>query len=252
MKKHIIIFAAAITPLAFFSCTKQTVQPEQANMVVDAGEQGLLQKRPHMPIVDLQWGLDGKFEFNGNLKEKTGQLKDAVSNSHFKPSYTADRKGMPGKAIAFNGGYGLIISNVPLDTNTSVAVWVKYDIYPTDFLVPLVEGSQSLAFHQLEDTYQASSWNGISGQYVISGAISRDWHHLVATRDANTMNFYIDGVLVGSSPTPAGGGPSVTLSEFVVGFGYNAGYKYWKGSMDDLCFYGRTLSYADVVTLYNQ
>jgi len=251
MKKHIIIFAAAITPLAFFSCTKEGVQPEQANQVVGTTEPALIQKHPPMPIVDLQKSLNGKFEFNGNLSEKTGQLKAVLFNARYKPVYTSDRKGMPGHAIEFTGGYGLVISNVPQDTSMSIAAWVKSESYPIIGNVPLIEGAGSLSFSQLENTYQAGSWNGINGQYVISGPIDRDWHHLVATRDASTLYFYIDGALVGTSPTPAGGGPANMFSQFVIGFGWNAGYQYWKGSMDDLCFYGRTLSYADVQALYN-
>jgi len=251
MKKHIIIFAATITPLVFFSCSKQGSLPEQANKPMATDEQALIQKPQPMPIVDLQKGLNGKFEFDGNLKDKNGQLKADIFNSHFKPLYTTDRKGAPNGAIQFNGGYGLVISKVPLDTNTSIAAWVRYEGYPTNGNVPVVEGSGSLSFSQLEDTYQAASWNGISGQYVISGAIDRNWHHLVATRNADMLYFFIDGTLVGSSPTPAGGGPADVFSQFVIGFGWNAGYQYWKGSMDDLCFYGRTLTSADVQALYN-
>jgi hypothetical protein len=249
MKKHILILAAAITPLAFFSCSKEGSLPEQGSNP----EQALIQKHPPMPIVDLQKDLDGKFEFNGNLLDKTGQLKAVVFNSRYKPLYTADRKGAPNGAIEFNGAYGLVIDNVPNDTSASIAAWVKYEGYPTNGNVAMVEGAGSLSFMQFENTYQAATWNSVfgSGQYVISGPIDRDWHHLVATRDASILKFYIDGTLVGSSPTPAGGGPLDAFSQFVIGFGWNAGYQYWKGSMDDLCFYGRTLSWADVQALYN-
>lgn len=252
MKKHIIIFAAAITPLAFFSCTKEGVHPEQASNVVGT-EQALIQKPAPMPIVDLQKGLNGKFEFNGNLLEKNGLLQAVLFNARYKPSYTSDRKGAPNAAIHFNGAFGLVISNVPQDTSMSIAAWVKSESYPIIGNVPFIEGSGSLSFSQLENTYQAASWNGINGangQYVISGPIDRDWHHLVATRDANMLYFYIDGTLVGTSPTPAGGGPADVFSQFVIGFGWNAGYQYWKGAMDDLCFYGRTLTNADVQALY--
>ena len=245
MKRHIIIFAAAITPLAFFSCTKEGVQPQQAG----SSEPALIQKRPPMPIVDLQKDLDGRFEFNGNVLDKTGQLKAKLWNSRFKPLYTADRKGTPNGAIEFNGPVGLVIDNVPQDTSVSVAVWVRNEFYPTNGNVPFVEGAGSLAFMQFENTYQASAWNGT---YLVSGAIDRSWHHLVATRDASLLKFYIDGNLVGSSPLPAAAFGYGPFSQFITGFGWNAGYQYWKGAMDNLCFYRRTLSWADVQALYNQ
>jgi hypothetical protein len=45
-----IIFAAAITPLAFYSSSKEGVQLRQ----VSTGEPALIQKHALMPIVDLQ------------------------------------------------------------------------------------------------------------------------------------------------------------------------------------------------------
>ncbi len=192
MKKHIIIFAAAITPLAFFSCTKEGVQPQQANKVMGTAEPALIQKPAPMPIVNLQKGLNGKFEFNGNLLEKTGQLKAVLFNARYKPSYTTDRKGAPNGAIQFNGADGLVISNVPQDTSMSIAAWVKSGSYPTNGNVAMVEGSGSLSFSQFENTYQAASWNVISGQYVISGPIDRDWHHLVGRVQSIRYWFWLE------------------------------------------------------------
>ena len=245
MKKHIIILAAAITPLAFFSCSKEGVQPEP----VSTTEPALISKPAPMPIVNLQKDLDGRFEFDGDVLDKTGQLKAKLWNPKYKLSYTFDRKGTPDAAIEFNGPVGLVIDNVPLDTSVSIAAWVKYESYPTNGNVPFVEGAGSLAFEQFESTYQASSWGGT---YVVSGLIDRNWHHLVATRDANLLKFYIDGNLVGSSPMAAGSFGYGPTSQFGIGFGWNAGYQYWKGAMDNLCFYHRTLSWVDVQALYKQ
>jgi hypothetical protein len=67
------------------------------------------------------------FEFNGNLKDKTGQLVDAKPNVPGGANYTTDRKGVLNKAILFTGRYGLDILNVPIQINSSVAVWVRYN-----------------------------------------------------------------------------------------------------------------------------
>jgi len=245
MKKHIIIFAAAITPFAFFSCSKEGVQPQQ----LSTAEPPQIQKHAPMPIVDLQKDLDGRFEFNGNVLDQTGQLKAKLWNSRYKLAYTADRKGTPNAAIEYNGPVGLVIDDVPQDTSVSVSVWVRSEFYPTNGNVPFVEGAGSLAFEQFENTYQASTWNGT---YLLSGPIDRNWHHLVVTRDANSLKFYIDGNLVGNSPLPAGAFGYGPTSQFIIAFGWNAGYQYWKGAMDNLCFYRRTLSWADVQALYKQ
>jgi hypothetical protein len=63
------------------------------------------------------------------------------------------------------------------------------------------------------------------------------------------MKFYVDGILVGSSPTPAGSNVDPLITDYNVGYGFNAIYRYWKGNMDDLRIYKRTLSAVEVSKL---
>src|SRR5258708_39526195 len=109
MQKQIIILAAAIMPLAFFSCSKESFKTQQANNSATTDEAFATQKPGTMPIIKLKDGLTGMFEFNGNLKEKTGQLADAVPTIPGVTTYTTDRKGMVNRAIQFTGRYGLNI-----------------------------------------------------------------------------------------------------------------------------------------------
>ena len=95
-------------------------------------------------------------------------------------------------------------------------------------------------------------WNNIAAQYVLSKPMNKNWHHLAATRDNNSLKFYIDGNLVGSSATPAGSAAALTASEYTIGYCFNAGYKYWKGSMDELRVYKRVISGNEVKALFNQ
>jgi hypothetical protein len=81
--------------------------------------------------------------------------------------------------------------------------------------------------------------------------MDNNWHLLVATRDATSLKYYIDGTLIGTSPTPAGYTPPANTSEYAIGYGYNNGYKYWKGSLDDFRIYKRVLSQSDVIKLKN-
>ena len=75
---------------------------------------------------------------------------------------------------------------------------------------------------------------------------------MAATRDNNSLKFYIDGNLVGSSATPAGSAAALTASEYTIGYCFNAGYKYWKGSMDELRVYKRVISGNEITALFNQ
>jgi hypothetical protein len=244
MKKQFLFIAVITTSAIFFSCSKEKIETAPMNESLESIS------KPVFKLDPLSVGLLGRYEFNNTLKDTTGKLADFTSTVG-RVLYTTDRKGVANRAIRFNQAYGLFVKNVPLDTNMSVSIWVKNDIYPVGLMVPLMEGSQAISFWQLTNTYKAFNWNTVAYQGVTSGPIDNNWHHLAATRDAISLKFYIDGNLVGTSPTPAGTGPNNVVSDYTIGYGYNAGYKYWKGNMDDFRIYKRVLSAAEVNTLAN-
>jgi len=252
MKKQISILIAAFATATLFSCTKEKIETqttiEPSEEMVTIAPKGSL-----VPILinPLNIGLLGRYEFNHTLKDTTGKLSDAVSTSSRGPIYTADRKGVANSAIRFNAAYGLDLTNVPLDTNMSISVWVKKEDIVPEYMRLIIEGTHCLTFSQDLDKYQAGAWNGTTGQYVVSGPMDNNWHLLVATRDATSLKFYIDGVLIGTSPTPAGYTPPSTTNEYAIGYGYNNGYKYWKGSLDDFRIYKRVLTISDINKLKN-
>ena len=117
MKKQFLVLAA-LTALVFASCSKekieepQTAQPEELAGIANSAAKG--KGNP------LDAGLLGRFEFDGNLNVKTGQLSPGVSTVG-RVLYAADRKGNVNSAVRFNGAYGIHLTNVPLDTNMSVS-----------------------------------------------------------------------------------------------------------------------------------
>jgi hypothetical protein len=120
---------------------------------------------------------------------------------------------------------------------------MNYDMTPKDAAIFFVEGSQSFSFgHFDQNRFQGAYWNFTTPPYIMSKPLLNTWHHLAATRDNNTYKFYIDGKLVGSSPILTPGVGTITTSEYTLGYCYNAGYKYWKGSLDDLRIYKRVIS----------
>ncbi len=245
MKKQILIFAAITT--VFISCSKEKLQTNQPDASVEIEITSSAQRPAgESPLTTLGNGLLGMFKFNGTLTDATSQL--TATSTVGRVIYTADRKGIANQAISFNGNYGLDIPNVPLGTDMSISVWVKSDMYAPENL-PFVNSPQSFALSQRENTYQMGYWNGINGQYVVSGNVSSKWHHMAATRTNKALSFYIDGKLIGSSPTPAGSGPYSSAFEYLVGYGYNNGLQYWKGSLDDLRIYNRALSATELANL---
>lgn len=249
MKKQFLICAAIATVL-IVSCSKknieapQTNQPEEITTAMSGASKGKGNT--------LDVGLVGRFEFDGNLNDKTGQVAPGISTVG-RVLYAADRKGNVNSCVRFNGAYGINLYNVALDTNMSISVWVKKDVVTLAVGTPFIEGLQSFAFAQVADAYNSGYFNlaGGTSQGVLGISLDNNWHHLAATRDANSMKYYIDGIFIGSSPTPAGSVPPDVICDWILGYGYNSGYQYWYGRMDDLRIYNRVLSSFDINKLSN-
>lgn len=248
MKKQLFILAT-ITTIVFTSCSKEKIETPQTNQPEEiagarGGGGGIVS-----PSLDL--GLVGRFEFDGNLDDKTGQLAPGTPVVG-KPIYGGDRKGVRNSAITFDEKYGVIVNAVPLDSNMSISVWMKYDMTPGDYFINFVEGSHSFAFqHRDKNKFQGAYWNFTTPAFIISKPLVNTWHQLAATRDNNTYKFYIDGKLVGSTPILTAGAVPYSTTQYLLGFGYNAGYKYWKGSLDDLRIYNRVITATEVQALFN-
>ena len=130
---------------------------------------------------------------------------------------------------------------------------MQYDITPTYFNYPVVEGSHSFAFaHSEHNRIQGGYWDFYTPVSIMSAPLFNGWHHMAATRDNKTFKFYIDGKLVGGKSLITGGPSSFTTSEYVLGYGMNNGYKLWKGNLDDLRIYRRVMSSLEVNALANQ
>ena len=246
MKKQFQILAATFITVVFISCSKEEIETQQpANF-----EEIATAKKPgggnsFTPVSNK--GLLGQFEFNKNLKDATAQLADGVSTVN-RVLYTEDRKGQPDKAIRFNEAYGVDILDVPSSAEASMSVWVKHDVLSFPYWYLVVMSSKGFILQNLQTTFNCSFDNGINFQGVYAGPIDNKWHHMAVTRDNNELKFYVDGILIGSAPTPAG--TVLPLTNFYK-LAYGSGI-FWKGSMDDLRFYERVLSADEVNTLANQ
>lgn len=247
MKKQFLIFAA-ITTIVFTSCSKEKIETPQTNQPEEiAGARG----GGGGVIGTLDMGLLGRFEFQGNVNDTTGQIKPGTPVNGT-PIYGVDRKGSKSSAIAFNEKYGVIMYDVPLESEMSVSFWMKYDMTPTNLAISFVQGSRRFAFTHFDNNrFQGSYWNFNTGGYIMSKPQSNTWHHMAATRDNNTYKFYIDGKLIGSSAIQTTTVDPITMSEYVIGYCYNAGVRYWKGSLDDLRIYKRVISATEIQALFN-
>jgi len=240
MKKQILIFATAFVAVAFVSCSKETIEKQN----VEVSEE--IPTATQRPDPSLNKGLIGLFEFNSNLKDKTGKLADAFPTSDNSAKYTVDRKGRRGSAIKFDGTYGLAVFNVPLTIKMSLVAWVKNDSLPS-VIKPMAFGtSGGPGFLQVNNEYYGFNSNNIDN-YAAPAQANNEWRLLVLTMDGAVMKFYVDGNIVGTKPITNFSGLSSTY--YFIGF--NGSTNFWSGSMDDLRLYDRVLSSNEVQGLFN-
>ena len=248
MKKQFLIFAT-ITTVVFTSCSKEKIEaPQQSNSEeistakAGGGGNGLV------PVSNK--GLLGRFEFDGNLKDAAGKLQEGQPTGRV--LYTADRKRQLNKAILFNATYGVDIFNVPSSPDgASLSVWIKHDTVPNPGWIASVFSVKAFIIQQNFNFFAGSYQTGLMNaqQIVYSTGVDKQWHHMAVTRDNNELKFYIDGILIGTSPTPAGTGPFDIADKYSLAHAFNI---MWKGSLDDLRFYSRVLSASEIQTLSTQ
>ena len=246
MKKKFLIFAT-LTSIVFMSCSKDQMEEPQANQPEEFATAMSNSNRGGGSLINSP-GKDllGRFEFDGNLNDTTRQL--APGTAVFgKAVYTADRKGNKNRALRFDERYGVDIKGVALDSNMSISFWMKYDMQPGDYFINIVEGQHSFSFqHRENNRFHVSYWDFNTPTSILSNPLFNSWHHMAATRDNKTLKFYIDGKLVGSTSLITGGAPPYNIQEFWLGYCYNAGFRFWKGNLDDLRIYKRVITANEV------
>jgi hypothetical protein len=272
MKKQITIFGAAFLTAALFSCNKGKIEMPETPTTVNEEISTTSSSSGTRTVADpLTVNLEGRFEFDGNLVDKARKLPDGISTSRGGALYTPDRKGKRNGALLLDGFYGIKLSNVPQQTHTSISVWLKIPDRPQDnYVKPIVLGMGPLFTDNFIDQGFGGIYHDIVGG-VITGYDSVQqipigtytwvpfpdpgWHHYVITYDGETFKYYFDGdgnYLIDKmwDATIASGKQDYRLGFWDILEAVSHGF--WKGSMDDLRFYSRTLTDTDVQKLYHQ
>jgi hypothetical protein len=99
--------------------------------------------------------------------------------------------------------------------------------------------------------YSAGTLGGV-GAYLNSGSTytDRDWHHLVAVRENGVSRLYVDGKLQAGSLTKI---PESNPGDFIIGkWYYNHAQLRFNGDIDEVAFFKRPLSAAEVLQLYRR
>jgi uncharacterized protein YjdB len=195
-----------------------------------------------IPVVDLQSGLTAYYRFDetsGIAVDETGLNQGTVS--------AGVGRGSTGKlngAYVFdsNSDYVKLASSITLKTG-SYSFWIKIAAIPDDLLILGNEAHRSRIFVGSNNNLKLET-NTNGEEFASYSAFTiGTWHYVVLTREENTVKFYRNGSLIGSSTISASN--SLTLSQI----GFNG--RSFSGMLDEVGIWSRVLTAAEVSRLYN-
>ena len=210
---------------------------------------------------DLSEGLVAHYPLNGNLEDVSG---NQLHGSAFGGSFTTDQNNIANQAYYFNGinDHIKINNSSILETQQfTFSCWISAES-DTGAIVSLSEVPSSYnncgyylkhlnsqpAGQIMVDSYNFV-WSKVETDKLIQ---QNEWQHLVFTYDQVEMKIYLNGQLIGSTPEER----AVDYREqnpMILG-GYSTrttGGTWFKGKMDEVKIYNRSLSSTEVNALFN-
>lgn len=200
----------------------------------------------------LTAGLKAYYPFSGNANDQSGNGHNCTMMGN--PTLTPDRKSFANCAYSFPGdtnNYMKITFAPDFDIaptgSFSISLWFNgYTVSQGDFESLFdkrnVTGTKKSDYHLCLTDNNKPGFGGPTSPIVFGSSHIPDnqWHHLVGTYSNASWKMYIDSVQKSSSSTTA-----ITQSSADIFIGKN-----FNGKIDDVRFYNRVLSPAEVQQLF--
>ncbi len=202
-------------------------------------------------------GLISRYSFDGTLADSSASQSNLSGNAGFGP----DRQARANGAILLTGSAALP-SAQPLNivTDFSAACWIRPTRLPGRGRLHAIFSVESTT---LFFNLGLSGDSGIGFRFEANGPqpfvntpipadLTSNWAHIAVTRDANTCKLFLNGRRVDSvavSAAPVDGlsnGLLVGGSNLLAMFGVEG---FYDGLLDELRFYNRALTRAEIDTL---
>ncbi|MFN5621405.1 MAG: LamG-like jellyroll fold domain-containing protein [Flavobacteriales bacterium] len=220
---------------------------------------------------NLQTGLVGYWPFCGNANDESGNGNDGVVNG---ATLTEDRFGNAGSAYSFDGvDYisGSAVNFPAGNSSRSISLWFQSDSILNED--PSILGTQLfgygggscgtsfIGYFGAPYTFdvQGHCGNSVFSESIPSN-INGPWHNLVLNYQSDNLEFYLDGVLMGTQPVSFNTSVNA-LSKFFWGIEvypngtepYLNDISIWpsfQGTLDDIAIWNRALTPEEVQELY--
>jgi gliding motility-associated-like protein len=212
-----------------------------------------------VPLANMQT----RYLFNGNMNDASGTGNNGIPQ--IAPALTSDRFSVASAAYSFDGISQWMTSTTAYNSpNTfSIGLWFKTSSTNGGGLMGFCESQTTTGFTNRDRViYMNNSGQLEFGVYPGSIVVIKTpesyndgfWHFATATLSSNGMKLYVDGLLklVNSSVTT---GQSMTgywrLGYFDLSTGWStANSNYFNGVLDDVFFYDRELTPAEIKSIY--
>jgi len=228
--------------------------------------------------------LVAKWLFAGNALDATANHHDGTlmtgiigtegnaSDGGVLPVPTTDRFGAAANAYEFaNGAYIEVPYTAALNAGMlSLSLWVNpKETFGNNYMIALNRWN-GFKFQLQTDNFLFMTLKTAAGTFDRDSnpgkMVVGQWHHAVVTAGNGSINFYVDGVLTRSESVA---GTAVTIAtpiNMTIGqqlpkdkfnftdktsSTYFGSSSYFKGSMDDIRYYNKVLSAAEVLKIYN-
>lgn len=211
--------------------------------------------------VNLSSGLTACYALDGNATEPVNNLNGTTSAV----SPTVNRLGNATSALYFNGSTSSYVElpETPLlkpANALSFSCWIKTPTYIDQYIL-FTRNSLSAFFEAYElcidpSLHFMTRKSGPTGMDMVVSTTPltiNTWFHLVITIDNSFVKLYVNGVLDGSTTSSFNGFDYVSGKKTYLGITNEGMYDMpFTGTMDNIRFYSRTISAADVSALYSQ
>lgn len=211
-------------------------------------------------------GLIGYWPFTGNANDLSGNAYNGTVNG---ATLTTDRFGNANSAYSFDGISNYIsTANINLHDTGTISVWVNPYLKAAGnngftYSASLVDENMDASGNSGYGLYYNDSLNnglyahvGYSGNSNTTVLSHIDlslhaWHHCVLTLNNGTGKLYLDGNLIYTQT----GLSSTSQTSTVLLFGkgpWASNANLFKGKLDDIRIYNRTLTSLEVNSLFNE
>jgi len=198
------------------------------------------------------------YPFNGNAIDSTNNKNNGTVNGAV---LTTNRLGIANSAYSFNGvnNYISIPSSSSLNISTdklTIASWVKANTLNgyqqiLSKAINIDDASREFGMYLSSGNlaFETSTTNG-RFDVTSSNSVTNQWAFLVSTYDGVALNYYINGILVNS--TPQSGNIINNSYDLKIGMFGDGIQSPFNGAIDDIRIYNRAISQNEIDYLFHE